>query len=174
VDWARLKGAYEARRARPFLSLVGSSRIRGEARDRAEAALAIRLAATPGDERRDVVIDYLRAEVARALGMGSAEHVDTDHGLFEMGMDSLMSLELKSRIEAAMGRDLPSTLTFNYPTISTLADFLVADPVGGGAPAPNAAPPPSATVDEDMTEDEVAALLSARLAKLQAASDARP
>ncbi len=39
-------------------------------------------------------------------------------GLFEMGMDSLMSVELRKRLERGAGRKLPATLTFNYPNVS--------------------------------------------------------
>ncbi len=42
-------------------------------------------------------------------------------------MDSLMSVEFKGQIEVAVGVDLPSTLTFNYPNIAALADYLVAE-----------------------------------------------
>ena len=45
-------------------------------------------------------------------------------GLFDLGMDSLMSVELKSRLEAATGCALPTTLTFKYPTVVALTDFL--------------------------------------------------
>ena len=45
-------------------------------------------------------------------------------GLFDLGMDSLMSVELKSRLEATVGQPLPTTLTFKYPTVAVLTDFL--------------------------------------------------
>jgi acyl carrier protein len=131
--------------------------------------LSARLTAAPPSQRHEVAIDFLREQVARALGIQSALAVDIDQGLFEMGMDSLMSLELKSRIEEAVGTDLPSTLTFNYPSISALADFLTggSEPdeplVDGGAQ-------PVTPIDDDMSEDDVAALLSARLARLQGAA----
>ena len=40
-------------------------------------------------------------------------------------MDSLMSVELKRRLERGFGAPLPSTLTFNYPNIRALAGFLL-------------------------------------------------
>jgi acyl transferase domain-containing protein/acyl carrier protein len=169
VDWTRLKGIYEARRARPFLSMVASPRPARAVRSSAEPVLSARLAAAPPSQRRDVAVDFLREEVARALGIQPALAVDVDQGLFEMGMDSLMSLELKSRIEEALGTDLPSTLTFNYPTISALADFLTTSSEPDESPA-GASPPPVTPLDDDMSEDDVAALLSERLARLENAA----
>jgi Phosphopantetheine attachment site len=40
-------------------------------------------------------------------------------------MDSLMSVQLKGRLERAVGSVLPATLTFTYPTVRTLTDFIV-------------------------------------------------
>jgi myxalamid-type polyketide synthase MxaE and MxaD len=166
VDWTRLKGIYEARRARPFLSEVESPRPSRTARAAREPVLAARLAAASPSQRREVALDFLRDEVARALGIQPTVSVDIDQGLFEMGMDSLMSLELKGRIEEAVGTDLPSTLTFNYPTISALADFLTTAPEPE-EPVVDADARPVTPLADDMTEDDVAALLSERLARLQ-------
>lgn len=41
-----------------------------------------------------------------------------------MGMDSLMAVELRSRLQKRSGKPLPSTLTFNYPNASALTQFL--------------------------------------------------
>ena len=44
--------------------------------------------------------------------------------LFEMGMDSLMALELKRRLEEGINGSLPANLLFNYPTVAALATLL--------------------------------------------------
>ena len=41
-----------------------------------------------------------------------------------MGMDSLMSVELRRRLEVGTGLKLPTTVTFNYPNVNALAGFL--------------------------------------------------
>ena len=47
--------------------------------------------------------------------------------LLELGMDSLMSVELRKRLESGVGRALPSTLTFNYPNVAALAGYIDAE-----------------------------------------------
>jgi len=42
-------------------------------------------------------------------------------------MDSLMAVELKNRLQSGVGQPLPSTLTFEYPTIEALAGYLAAE-----------------------------------------------
>jgi acyl carrier protein len=150
--------------------------------------LAEQLAATEPARRRDVVVGFLREEVARALGVTSPLMIDVEQGLFEMGMDSLMSVELKGRIEVAVGLELPSTLTFNYPNITALTDFLIDDALatldgdvtiddGTGPEASPTVPAPLDTPDQDdldrddLDEDDLEAMLAARLARLQAPED---
>ena len=74
--------------------------------------------------RRELLIDFVRAEAAAVLGAGGEAEVAQDVGLFEMGMDSLMSVELRRRLERGAARKLPSTLTFNYPNVAALAGYL--------------------------------------------------
>jgi hypothetical protein len=90
-----------------------------------------------------------------------------------MGMDSLMSVDLKSRLEASVGQPLPTTLTFNYPSVSAIAEYLTAQVLRTEAPLPGAAPArtapapmaPAGAADE-LSEDELASLLAAKLARM--------
>ena len=75
----------------------------------------------------------------------------------------------RSRLERGVGRDLPSTLAFNYPTAVALAGFLdVEDAPDTVPPAPAPAAARAADVDaDDLSEDELAALLARKLESLR-------
>jgi acyl carrier protein len=77
------------------------------------------------DQREQMLLDFVGEEVAAVLKMPPDEPPSHDAGLFELGMDSLMSVELKRRLERGFGASLPATLTFNYPNIRALAGFLL-------------------------------------------------
>jgi acyl carrier protein len=162
IDWALLKNAYQVRRERPFLSEVGlqataeSARVEVVRTDR----LVDRILTADDRARLPIAMDTVRKHAAEILELSDVHIITPDQGLFEMGMDSLMSVELKNRLEREIGRPLPSTLTFNYPSVRALAGYLVA----AAAPAAAVSDPPSgAPAIDDMSEDDLASLLSAHL-----------
>jgi NADPH:quinone reductase-like Zn-dependent oxidoreductase/thioesterase domain-containing protein/acyl carrier protein len=87
------------------------------------AAMRDAIAAAPAHERRRLLNDYVRQQVARILGMPASELRD-DRGFAELGMDSLMSVELSNALSAVVGRRVPTALLFEAPTIPQLADAL--------------------------------------------------
>jgi acyl transferase domain-containing protein/acyl-CoA synthetase (AMP-forming)/AMP-acid ligase II len=86
-----------------------------------------RLMQVSGRDRLPLLIQLLQQEFARVLGVSSADAVEPRRGFFEMGFDSLMVTELKTRLERALGHPLSATLSFNYPTIVSLATYLLHD-----------------------------------------------
>jgi hypothetical protein len=62
--------------------------------------------------------------------------VSVKQNLFDLGMDSITSVELQSRLAAHLGRSLPLTLTFDYPNVRALARYVAESlHVSGEAPA---------------------------------------
>ncbi|MBR8838432.1 MAG: SDR family NAD(P)-dependent oxidoreductase [Stigonema ocellatum SAG 48.90 = DSM 106950] len=87
------------------------------------------LEAAVASERENVLIAYIQSEVAKVLRFEVSHSPNPQQGFFDMGMDSLMSIELKNQLEASLGHSLPSTLTFEYPTIETLAQYLLSQAI---------------------------------------------
>ncbi|MFD8383026.1 SDR family NAD(P)-dependent oxidoreductase [Streptomyces sp. NPDC059679] len=92
---------------------------------RGGAALADRLARLPEAERTERVRSLIRAEAARVLGLRSPDAIRPDQPLRELGMDSLMAVELRNRIGARLDSRLAATVLFDHPTTARLADHLL-------------------------------------------------
>ncbi|MGC3998940.1 MAG: SDR family NAD(P)-dependent oxidoreductase [Anaeromyxobacter sp.] len=109
-------------------------------------------------ERRAALERIVRHAVGQALKL-APDRIDRTRTLGSMGLGSLLAMELRNRLESALGRSLPASLAFNYPTIAALVEHLAGD---GEAPAaaPAAAPAPAAPAVEGIAglSDEEAAL----------------
>jgi NADPH:quinone reductase-like Zn-dependent oxidoreductase/NAD(P)-dependent dehydrogenase (short-subunit alcohol dehydrogenase family) len=104
--------------------------------DRAES-LAARLVQAPSSERGRIVLELLRAQTAAVLGYRSSDAMDSTRTFKELGFDSLAAVELRNRLIAASGLQLPATLIFDYPTLEAVADFLLEEMMAetNGSPA---------------------------------------
>jgi len=135
---------------------------------RARGWLAEDLAAADLDaERRHALGVFLSEQVALGLGTQPGA-VPAGVPLQALGFDSLMAIELRGRLEEALGIRLSATLAYAHPTVDALADHLMARlwPAGPG-PGPAAEPArPGGVTHDDLTaldDAELAALLAAEL-----------
>ena len=111
----------------------------------------------------------------RILGLSSIDLVDAHTPLSEMGMDSLMAVELKNALDAVVSKNLPATIAFEYPTIDAIASYLLKDILSSVIDVSDDATPASTEEGveaedditlpdlDDLSEEQLEALLMEKL-----------
>jgi NAD(P)-dependent dehydrogenase (short-subunit alcohol dehydrogenase family)/acyl carrier protein len=125
LDWPSYAAAYPAGSRTSLVRPLA-------ARHQADAARAPQpsgggivetLRAAEPASRRVLLEAFVQDQVAQVLKQARSR-IDLHKPFRTLGLDSLMALELRNRLEAAIGTSLPATMVWNYPTVSALAPFL--------------------------------------------------
>lgn len=87
----------------------------------------------PDSELRSVIADILKQEIGQILRLQPGK-ITLDRSLYEMGLDSLMGVELMTALEARFGIQLPVMALTEGPTIAKLTSLVVTHIRGGEQP----------------------------------------
>jgi mycoketide-CoA synthase len=138
-----------------------------------EEDLAAQWAALPPVQRLGRVRQLVESHASRALGVAPGKPIDSQRALHEMGLDSLMSVELRNALAGVLGRSLSATLVFDYPTIESLSRHLAKDvlklDLGDSASPQESIAPEDGNLKElqAISESEAESLLLAELDQLK-------
>ena len=122
-----------------------------------------------------MLLTFVGEQVASVIGLPDGMSVDPSQPLNELGLDSLMAVELRNRLGhgLALERSLPATLVFERPTIEALAGYLGDVLVQAAAPAilpvrPDAGPDRRRAGDaveaiDGLSEDQIEEMFARKL-----------
>jgi acyl transferase domain-containing protein/acyl carrier protein len=113
VDWSVLVPALASARRRPFFDEIASSDA-GAQDDQLD--LIAQLRPLSESEHADHVMAIVVEQTGAVLGFGKNSSIDPETGFSDLGLDSLMAVELRRRLQRVTGLSLPATLTFDYPS----------------------------------------------------------
>jgi SAM-dependent methyltransferase/acyl carrier protein len=122
----------------------------------------------PTAERHDFVLQIVMEEIARVLRLGPDAMQKRRSRLMDLGLDSLMAVELRNKLATRLGiAELPATLIFDYPTPEAIAGYALhrMQPESEAQPAINPAPR-SDTKEKVFTAEEVDSLSDEAVADL--------
>jgi acyl carrier protein len=85
------------------------------------------LDATPENERAPLLKFFVTDAVRSVLGLSSSQAIQEEKGFFDIGMDSLMAIELKNRLQAGLGKSLilAPTVVFDHSSIEKIAAYIL-------------------------------------------------
>ena len=177
VDWKRYVERVTRGKPPAFLAEVAGGAVADApaAARTAEAAkgdsLRQQLAEAVPSRRKPLVAAFVRDRALRALGVDPAKPVDPRTPLGDLGLDSLLAVDLRNTLGSALGKPLPATLLFDHPSIEALTDYLLSEVLHFGDEAqgvsPDVAPAVPAVRElvgsiEAMSDDEVDRLIASR------------
>jgi acyl carrier protein len=119
-----------------------------------------------------LILSHVEQQVKKLLSLAPANHLEPNKPLNELGLDSLMAVELRNSLSATIGIHLPTTFLFEYPTIEAitayLADRLLVQQEKAPKPPTKKDPTFEAAQLDALSEEQLAALLEEKLAVIEA------
>jgi NAD(P)-dependent dehydrogenase (short-subunit alcohol dehydrogenase family)/acyl carrier protein len=175
IDWPRFIRQFTTSDGeQPFFAeLAIEARQRGQSSQPVEPELDTlqQLEQAPANQRPRLLLEYIRSQALKVLGLDATEVVDPRQPLADLGLDSLMAVELRNLLGRGLrlGRSMPATLLYDYPTISELANYIAKDVLHWeGAEArqsPSQDAGMSGVIDqiEDLSDEEVDRLFAEKM-----------
>jgi myxalamid-type polyketide synthase MxaB len=119
VDWGAYKASLPADDALYDAVQEATSAAPSEAFD------LERLFALPTEQRKEAVLDEVISVLRRVLQYGEGDRISRRMTFAELGIDSLVAVELRNSVEKSFGLALSSSLVFDYPTVPALSAHLL-------------------------------------------------
>jgi acyl carrier protein/short-subunit dehydrogenase len=136
LDWNVIKRSLPAARAQRYADIL--ARNAGEASEEGSSQLRTQVQALPPEQAQQLAAEVLRTQIARILHL-SPERIEPDKSVLEMGMDSLMSMELGLAVQENFQVKLPMMAVSEGGSVNTLAARIIAsikhDSNGSAAPS---------------------------------------
>ncbi|MGB6169812.1 MAG: SDR family NAD(P)-dependent oxidoreductase [Geitlerinemataceae cyanobacterium] len=124
MDWSKWLGQFSS--IPPFYQQVAPSKVHGQK----TIDLGQQFKTIPANQRRSRLVSHVRTLVATTLGLKEVEQIGLDTQFVDLGLDSLMAMELRSHLQSSLGCSLGSTVLFKYPTLAELVDYLDREVLG--------------------------------------------
>jgi len=127
VNWTRLEG----KQIQPLLRRVVKTKTRAS-QPRPSVKILEQIKTMSLSEQMNALNEYARQQVVGTLGLDPSQPFNAQQELTNLGMDSLMAVELKNKIEGDLNVNLPVTYFLEEATTANLAQKL-REQLGGGS-----------------------------------------
>ncbi len=169
VDWAAFGNMFAGKRMPPYFSaLVSALKPRAEQsssptqKTMPQAPLLHELQAASSTKRQKFLLQYVETQAQKVLSLDATQTIHEKQPLTDIGLDSLMAVELRNLLGPGLGlpRALPATLVFDYPTTSAMANYLLKELFGEEEKAAAVAAKPEQATSmldklEELSEEEI-------------------
>jgi acyl transferase domain-containing protein/NAD(P)-dependent dehydrogenase (short-subunit alcohol dehydrogenase family)/acyl carrier protein len=125
VDWPQFSREFPDGIGPSFFdSASGSRAMVSPSAAKKASDLLERLGRLPSGERREFLAEEIERQAGAVLGIASGKRIERHQSLHDVGLDSLMAVELRNTLCQRLNCTLTPTVLFDYPTIETLVNYL--------------------------------------------------
>jgi acyl carrier protein len=124
IDWSVFTDLFSVRRHRPLFEVVAPGAGEPMVQSEATSSLRSRIDGLSPAECLDELIAFVRTEVASIMKFEASQLPEPKLGFAAMGMDSLMAIELRNRLQSSLSVVMPATIAFDCPDVERLAAYL--------------------------------------------------
>ncbi len=126
VRWEQFRETYELRGPSLLLQKMPARRGRDPSLPSAgsQSPLALQLDDTPPEKISALLLHHVESVVSQVLKLPPGQKVSPHQGFADLGIDSLMAIELRRQLSADLGTDFATTLVFDHPDCERLAVYL--------------------------------------------------
>lgn len=123
-DWDQYLVSSEA--SSRFLSQLVRTEKSGSSQTGAKstAELLDEVKQAPTDQQQKLVEQYVHRKIRQLFGLAATVTLDPNQAFTDLGLDSLMAVQLADLIGKGLGQRLPVSLAFNYPNAAELVQYV--------------------------------------------------
>ena len=166
IEWSKFLQQFPKDNIPPFLSSFADSE---QQSSKEKESFLQQLSTTALSDRQNLLVARIRSQIARIMGLDATD-IGTKVGFADLGMDSLMAVELRNYLQNILERSIPASLVFDYPNVEALAEYFIQDfekPIDESDILPEEQPQAIAKSNleniDDISEEEAEEMLLGRL-----------
>jgi len=180
ANWSQLKNTYSVHHQQPVFDLLVADATPTESTS--TPLLLNQLHEMPAWNRADALSEYISQQVCALLEISDSSTLDVNRGFFDFGMDSLMAVSLRTRLEQQLGCKLVASTIFDFPSVERLTKYLLsllftdeklAKEHVVQTPQTAMTHTQTPVIESELSDSEIAALIESELSSLTAKKDAR-
>ncbi|NEP47792.1 MAG: SDR family oxidoreductase [Moorea sp. SIO3C2] len=123
INWSQFLGQLPVGHTISFLEAFASRKLQKETTK--DENFLEQLAVALESERNQILIGYLQVKVGKLLGFDKSKLPNPELGFFDMGMDSLLTVELRNLLSSNLGCSISAAELFGTSNIQNLAEHLI-------------------------------------------------
>ncbi len=125
MNWNKFMQPFSHGQIPPFVSLMQRKTATTTKKANTQADIVQQVQTAPAGEKQGLLVSFIGAQLAQVLGLDAAQGIPADQHWNELGLDSLMTVELKNRLDRTLNVPIPLETIMQEATTELLAGMVL-------------------------------------------------